>query len=132
MAYKCGIDLVEVDRIKRSIEGEHGASFLRRVFTDKEIEYCNKSGRPNFQSYAARFAAKEAFAKAMGTGICANVVMNEIEVCNIEEGSFKGKPYVTLSGRTALYFDDCEGRNIEISLSHTDGIAQAMCIVEFD
>lgn len=132
MAFKCGIDLVEVNRIKCSIEGEHGASFLRRVFTDKEIAYCNKSGRPNYQSYAARFAAKEAFAKAMGTGICANVVMNEIEVCNIEEGIFKGKTYISLSGRTAVYFEEYAGGNIEISLSHTEGLAQAVCIVEFD
>lgn len=131
MAFRCGTDLVEVERIKKAIVGEHGEAFLKRVFTAEEIEYCTKSGRADFQSYAVRFAAKEAFSKAMGTGMCADVVLNEIGVRNVMEGRFKGRPEIVLAGRTAVFFEECGGKSIEISLSHTDSIAQAVCIVEF-
>ena len=73
-----GVDLIEVERIAHSIE-RYGERFLRRVYTDLEIAYCNRK-RVSAESFAARFAAKEAGAKALGTGISRGVTWNEFQV----------------------------------------------------
>ena len=86
-----GVDLVEVERIDQSIE-RHGAHFLQRVFTEREIAYCSKMRTPG-PHYAARFAAKEAVSKAFGTGIGASVGWLDIEVARKPSGEI-GRAHV--------------------------------------
>lgn len=90
MSISCGTDIVEINRIKKSVQ--KSTSFTNRVYTVAEQEYCiaKKAGR--FQSLAARFAAKEAVSKALGTGIGESAELLDIEISNDE----LGKPIVTL------------------------------------
>lgn len=113
-----GIDLIEVDRIKRSIEN-YGQRFLDRVFTEGEQRYCK--GRP--ESFAARFAAKEAVGKALGTGI-GDISWQEIEVVNEENG----RPLLRLHGRAHQIASDKGLDNWQISLSHTKAQAIGMVV----
>lgn len=119
--YSIGIDIAEVERLRNMID-RHGDHFLKRVFTNREIEYCRP--KMNFaQNFAARFAAKEAVFKAAGTGLRVGMHWREVEVMNDP----LGKPFVELSGTTAKLL---EGKRIHISLSHTDQIAIAMVVVD--
>lgn len=122
-----GVDLVEVDRIERALTRPlTGRRFRIRVYTEREIAYCESRGRPRYQSYAARFAAKEAAMKALGTGWNRNVSWSEIEVVR-ERGH---APTIALHGKTA---DFARGRNItrfHLSLSHTATGAIAHVIAE--
>ena len=120
-----GTDIVEVSRIKKAIE-RSGAPFLERVYTPGEREYCERGTRRRFESYAARFAAKEALAKAMGTGIGENAALHEIEVVNRPNG----KPELRLSGTARAFFDtNFPGLSIDVSLTHTASIAMATVII---
>ena len=87
-----GTDIVSVERIKKSLKNKN---FLRRVFSTKEILKCKKKIN-SFNCYSKRFAAKEAFSKALGTGISKGISFNEIIILNKKSG----KPYITLSGQT--------------------------------
>lgn len=122
-----GIDLVEVERIELALNRPlTGERFRARVFTEAEIVYCESRGRVRFQSYAARFAAKEAAMKAMGTGWNRNVGWREIEVVR-ERGK---APTIALSGKAA---DFARRRNIarlHLTLSHTGRGALAHVIAE--
>jgi holo-[acyl-carrier protein] synthase len=122
-----GIDVIEVERIERALNRpQTGARFRSRVFTEREVAYCESRGRPRFQSYAARFAAKEAAMKAMGTGWNRNVGWSEIEVVR-ERGK---APTIVLHGKTAAF---ARRRNISIfhlSLTHTVRDAIAHVIAE--
>lgn len=119
-----GIDIVEIDRISRSIE-RFGSRFLDRIFTPGEIAYC--SAKKNFaESYAARFAAKEAGAKALGTGIQHGVTWKEIEVRR-EPGS---RPTLHLSGRAAFLAERMGVRRIALSLTHSTTTAMAAVHLE--
>ncbi len=122
-----GIDVVEVARLERALtRPATGARFRARVFTDGEVAYCESRGRPRFQSYAARFAAKEAAMKAMGTGWNRNVGWREIEVVR-ERGR---APRIALSGKAA---DFARRRNItgfHLSITHTATEAIAHVIAE--
>jgi holo-[acyl-carrier protein] synthase len=122
-----GIDVVEVARMERALARlATGARFRARVFTDGEVAYCESRGRPRFQSYAARFAAKEAAMKAMGTGWNRNVGWREIEVVR-ERGR---APRIVLSGKAA---DFARRRNItgfHLSITHTAAEAIAHVIAE--
>ena len=123
---RVGTDIVEVSRVKTAIE-RTGRAFLERVYTETEIGYCElgKSKR-KYESYAARFAAKEAFSKAIGTGIGENAHLNEIEVLYLDNG----KPVVRLYGETKAYFEaNFSGKEIDISLSHTSKLALATVVV---
>jgi len=115
-----GIDLVEVDRIAVSRD-RHGEIFLRRVFTPGEIATC--AGRA--ERLAARFAAKEAVAKAFGTGIGAAMTFQEIEVVN-EPG---GRPRIVLHGTAATTAAARGVVEIQISLSHTASHAIAQVLI---
>jgi len=123
MIYGIGTDLIEVDRVEKQLEKDQG--FKERVYTPTEIEYCEtKRHRP--QHYAARFAAKEAFMKALGTGWQEGVSFHEIEVIT----SPNGKPELKLYGKTA---DIAASRNITsmfVSLSHLTSFAMAIVILE--
>jgi holo-[acyl-carrier protein] synthase len=119
-----GVDLIEVERIAHSIE-RYGERFLRRVYTDLEIAYCS-SRRVSAESYAARFAAKEAGAKALGTGISRGVTWNEFQVGR-KPG---GRPVLELSGRAALLAQELGVRAISLSLTHTGSLAMATVVME--
>ena len=115
-----GIDVIEVERVKRAIE-KLGERFLNRIFTQREIEYCLRRKKP-YLSFAGRFAGKEAVMKALGTGLSDGVRWKDIEILNDE----KGKPYVVARGRVKEILGE---RRIEISISHSDTCAAAVCIV---
>lgn len=117
-----GIDLVETERIERSINKDRG--FRELVFAPEEIAYC-EAQKHKFQHYAARFAAKEAFLKAMGTGWAEGTSFNEIYV----ENDGKGKPVLKLKGHTAITLAHVDITSIRISLSHTSTLATAIVVL---
>ncbi len=123
MIYGVGIDIVETERIGRVLERQ-GQRFLDRCFTAGEIAYCQSHGRPN-QSFAARFAAKEAVSKAFGTGIGERMNFVDIEV--VREAS--GKPTVLLHGEAAVFAQELGVLEVKISLSHTENYAAAYAVV---
>lgn len=120
-----GIDLIEVHRIARSIE-RFGAHFLERLFTEAEIAYCQRKRHTAAESFAARFAAKEAGAKALGTGIGFGITWKEIEVSR-EPG---GRPTLTLHGHAAKLAEAAGVRRIALSLTHTAELAMASVAME--
>src|SRR6202051_3997570 len=122
-----GVDMIEVDRIERALNRPlTGARFRARVFTPREIEYCESRGRPRYQSYAGRFAAKEAAMKAMGTGWNRNVGWSEIEVVR-ERGK---APTIALPGRPAAFAGRKNITHFHLSITHTADQAIAHAIAE--
>jgi holo-[acyl-carrier protein] synthase len=119
-----GVDLIEVERIAHSIE-RYGERFLHRVYTDHEIAYC-RGRRVSAESFAARFAAKEAGAKALGTGISRGVTWNEFQVAR----NPGGRPVLELRGRAALLAKELGVRAISLSLTHTGSLAMATVVME--
>ena len=119
-----GIDLVENARIADVLE-RWDAQFTARVFTDAERSYCDSKAFP-VQHYAARFAIKEAVAKALRTGIGPHMGWNEIEV---QRDATSGAPSVKLHGGAELYAQTIGVERIMISLSHTHNYAVAQAIV---
>jgi holo-[acyl-carrier protein] synthase len=119
-----GIDITEVDRIARAI-ARYGERFLRRVFTEAEIRYC-ESKKNKAERYAARFAAKEAALKAIGTGWRQGVAWREIEVGR-EPG---GRPTVSFSGKVRQHAERLGARRASLSLTHTESTAMAQVILE--
>jgi holo-[acyl-carrier protein] synthase len=119
-----GVDIAEVARVQAAIE-RHGEHFLRRVFTPAEIEYC-EGHRNRYERYAARFAAKEAAMKALGTGWRRGVRWVDIEV--LREPS--GKPTLALRGATRAIADRLRVKHIALSLTHTENQALAEVIFE--
>jgi holo-[acyl-carrier protein] synthase len=120
-----GTDITEIDRIENAIEKGNNGKFLERVYTPLEIEYCESRKNSRFQSYAARFAAKEAIAKAFGTGIGQNAEFNEIEILN----DSSGKPYAYLHGKAKQFFYSLGGTSISITLSHCRQYAVAYALI---
>ncbi|MGQ9678746.1 MAG: holo-ACP synthase [bacterium] len=116
-----GIDLTSVARVKQAIE-RYGGRFLERIFTPGEVEFCSKLSRP-YPSYAARFAAKEAFSKALGTGLRGKISWRDIEVCDNE----KERPTMNISGRAKEILG---GRGVHLSLTHLDDYAAAVVVIE--
>ena len=117
-----GCDIIEIERIARAIKSE---SFIRRVFTAEEAAYCQRRGQQAAASFAARFAAKEAVLKALGTGLREGS-LQEIAVDN----DVLGKPLVQLSGHFAMLAKQLGVKNIQISLSHSRDFAVAYVIME--
>ncbi len=109
-----GTDIIEVDRLKDALENGKSGRFSAKVFTPDEVLYCESKNAAKYQSYAARFAGKEAVSKAFGTGIGENAFFNEIEILN-DAG---GKPYVKLYGRAKSFYESLGATGISISLSH--------------
>ncbi|HRO83707.1 MAG TPA: holo-ACP synthase [Niabella sp.] len=118
-----GIDIIEVERVASKIGKEQG--FREMVFSKEEIDYC-ESKTHKFEHYAARFAAKEAFFKALGTGWAKGTAFNEINIFNNE----LGKPEITLIGETANTLQHLQDSKINISLSHLKNIAAAIVVIE--
>ena len=114
-----GIDIEEVGRVERLLERQ-GKRFLDRVFAEAEIEYCTSKARPA-EHLAARIAAKEAVAKALGTGFARGVRMRDIEVVSADNGP----PKVKLHGGAAKRLDSLGAETVLLSLSHTRDYAVA-------
>jgi holo-[acyl-carrier protein] synthase len=119
-----GIDLVEVSRVEHLV-ARYGDRALRRVFTGAEVERCNLSRSPS-ESLAARFAAKEAFFKAVGTGWGQGLAWTEVEVVSAPSGA----PGVRLSGAAARLARERGVSRIHLSLTHTATHASAYLLLE--
>ncbi len=120
-----GTDIIEIERIKDSLDNRIKERFSARVFTPDEIKYCESKGVSKYQSYAARFAGKEAVSKAFGTGIGENALFNEIEILNDKNG----KPFVILHGRAKKFYEGLGASGISISLSHCSEYAVAYAAI---
>jgi holo-[acyl-carrier protein] synthase len=119
-----GIDIVEIERIARSIE-RYGDRFLQKVFTEGEIAYCRR--KKHFaESFAARFAAKEAGAKALGTGIQHGVTWKELEVRRVPGH----RPTLHLAGRAMEIANRLGVAHVSLSLTHTARLAMASVQLE--
>ena len=124
MKINCGTDIIEIDRVKKAIERLEN-KFLNKIFTKKEIEYCESKNKMRFQHYAARFAVKEAVFKAISNNLenKYQIGWKNIQVKNDD----KGKP--------SIEFLDCNIKglqNIDISISHCKSYATAIVVVIFD
>ena len=119
-----GVDLAEVPRIRASIE-RFGGRFTSRIFTPAEIAYVERKAN-RYERYAARFAAKEAGMKAIGTGWRLGVRWQDFEVVNLPSG----RPTLRLHGVAARYAERLKVRNISLSITHTAEMAMAHVILE--
>lgn len=118
-----GIDIIEIGRVKEAVQ-KYGDSFLEKVFTDKEINYCRRRRAFRYSELAVRFAAKEAYSKAIGTGIAGfgrdnnGIKWKEIEIVN----NSHGKPFFYIKGKIS--------NKVHVSLSHSRDYAVASVYVE--
>ena len=119
-----GIDIIEVERIRASHE-KFGERFLKRILRPDEIAYCCSHSQPA-PFLAARFAAKEAVSKALGTGIGRQLGWQDMEVARKESG----EPYVLLHEEGKSLFEQRKARTIHLSMSHTNSYASAVAILE--
>ena len=119
-----GIDLAEVPRIRASIE-RYGDRFINRIYTEHERAYVQRKAN-KFERYAARFAAKEAGMKALGTGWRRGVTWHDFEVANLPSG----RPTLRLHGVAKAIADKMGVRNINLSLTHTAENGMAFVIFE--
>ncbi len=119
-----GIDLAEVDRIKASIE-RYGERFLRRIYTPGEIAYVERKAN-KYERYAARFAAKEAGMKAIGTGWRRGITWQDFEVANLPSG----RPTIKFHGVAAQVAERMGVKRAHLSLTHTAQFGQAFLILE--
>ncbi len=120
-----GTDLCEVRRIQQAMEAPHGARLRERVFTPAEIAYAESKAN-RWERYAARFAAKEAGMKALGTGWHGGVGWHDFEVANLPSG----RPTLKLHGVAAEIAARMGVRNVSLSLTHTSEQAMAIVILE--
>ncbi len=123
MIFGVGIDHIEVERVKKSVDTVEG--FLEKVFTRNEIDNC-ETRKTKHQCYAARFAAKEAMMKALGTGWQNGVSFTDIEIANDE----MGKPVMHTYGKVDEILKLNKIQSIHVSLSHIKSTAAAMVILE--
>lgn len=124
-----GIDIVDVGRMKRVLgAGSRGERFKRRVFTDEERAYCEGRAARAAESYAARFAAKEAVKKALGSPARFGFAWPDIEVIRLASGA----PRIVLHGRTKAKAQSMGASVIHLSLSHVETFAVAQAVVERD
>jgi holo-[acyl-carrier protein] synthase len=120
-----GVDLAEVDRVRAALTASHGERFRRRVFTPGEIAYVEKKAN-KYERYAARFAAKEAGMKAIGTGWRGGIKWTDFEVANLPSG----KPTLRLHGKAAELAARLGVRSIALSITHTAAMACAFVVLE--
>jgi holo-[acyl-carrier protein] synthase len=120
-----GVDLCEVDRIRKAIDSSHGRRFVERVFTPREIAYVERKANP-YERYAARFAAKEAGMKALGTGWQGGLGWQDLEVVNLPSG----RPTLQFHRRAAEIAEKLGAINVALSITHTAEQALAMVILE--
>ncbi len=116
-----GTDIIEIERVRRAVSSEH---FKAKVFTTNEQNYCESRGVQSAASYAARFAAKEAFFKALGTGIF--TALTEVEILN----NSSGKPEIFLYDKAKIFTESLGVKKIFVSLSHSREFATAFVVLE--
>ncbi len=123
MKVKCGVDIIEISRIKDSIENL-GDKFLKKVYTKKEIDYCESKGKSKFEHYAARFAVKEAAFKAVSEEVedKFKITWKDVETINDENGRPKTE---------ILFVNDQKIENVDVSISHCKDYAIANVTVLF-
>ena len=124
MIFGTGLDIIEISRIKSSLE-KYSPRFENKLFTNKEIDYCQSQADPG-KHFAARFAVKEAVSKSLGTGITREVGFKDIEVVN----QVSGKPIVRMTGPGKQLFEKLNLKSIHISISHDRNYAIAQAIAE--
>jgi len=118
-----GVDIIDIPRIKKMVEDD--SRFIEKIFSASETAYCNEKARKEIH-FAARFAAKEAFFKAIGTGWRYGMSWQDISVENDE----LGKPGIVLSGKTLDFFKEKGFQSIQLSISHTKENAVAFVVIE--
>ena len=116
-----GTDIIEIERVRKAVGKKH---FTDNVYTEIEQAYCESRGSHSVASYAARFAAKEAFFKALGTGIVTR--LTDVEIANDERGA----PKINLRGKALTLAEAAGVKKISISLSHSRDFATAVCVLE--
>lgn len=123
MIFGIGIDIIEVDRVGKQVSDSKG--FREQIFTEREIKYC-EGKRSKAQNYAVRFAAKEAFFKALGTGWRGGMAWSEVEILN----NRLGKPEIVVHGKIRKFIEKKKISGIHVSLSHINNLANAFVIIE--
>ena len=121
MVLGLGIDIIEIDRIKKSIEN-YGERFLNKIFTQEEIIYCNNKFN-KYQHYAARFAAKEAVYKALASGWKEGLRWKDIEIQN----DASGMPSINPNGKFQKFLSD--NTQLKISISHSENYVTSVAII---
>jgi len=124
MIYGIGTDIIEVSRMDKHLENND--ALRDKLFTEAEQKYCEKGKITRGQCYAARFAAKEAFFKALGTGYRYGMAFHEIEVFNDE----LGKPYIQPTGKVKEFVEEQRIKSIYLSISHVKELANAFVVLE--
>ena len=124
MIISVGTDIIEVYRIRETIE--RTPRFVERVFTKNERVYCNAKGAAAAQSFAARFAAKEAFLKALRTGWRGKISWQDVEINNDEWGA----PFLKINGEASQILESLGANSVHLSMSHTTDHATATVILE--
>jgi holo-[acyl-carrier protein] synthase len=124
MVFGIGTDIIEVKRMQRHLENND--ALRMKLYTDGERAYCERANVMKYQSYAARFAAKEAFFKALGTGYRYGMAFHEIEVMNDE----LGKPFIKPHGKVKEYLETNKVKHIHLTISHVKKMASAFVVLE--
>ena len=117
---KVGLDVIEIERVREALE--RYPRFRERCFTEAERAYCDSRANPA-QHYAARFAGKEAVGKALGFGVARSFAWKDVEIAG------RPKPSVTLSGQVAAWSHRVGAGELDLSMTHSRGIAAAVCVV---
>lgn len=126
LIYGIGCDLCDIARLAKSLDGAHGAAFMKRVYGEAErAALAALGGAHRTASAAADFAAKEAFVKAAGTGLAGPFALHEIEAVRLESGA----PAYRFSGGAAEWMA-ARSLRAHLSLSHESGLAMAVCVLE--
>ena len=124
MIFGTGIDIIEVDRIKNSIQ-KYSDRFKKKIFTQKEIDYCHSQADPA-KHFAARFTVKEAVLKCFGTGMTGGILWKDIEVDKLNSG----QPFINLYGNGKKLFNQLNLKHIHVSITHDKTYAAAHAIAE--
>lgn len=124
MIFGIGTDIIEVERMQKHLEDND--TLVQKLFTKDEQAYCDKGNKTKWQRYAARFSAKEAFFKALGTGYRYGMAFHEIEVKNDE----LGKPFIEPHGVVKEYLEKEKVKVIHLTISHVKAMANAFVILE--
>ena len=125
MIFGIGTDIIEVSRMEKHLENND--ALKQKLYTKAEQEYCGKGKLTQSQCFAARFAAKEAFFKALGTGYRYGMAFKEIEVLNDE----LGKPFINPHGKVKEFIEEKKIKSIHLSISHVKEMANAFVVLEF-
>lgn len=124
MIHGTGVDIIQISRIQKSLE-KYAQRFEERVFTRREIDYCRSRPEP-FKHFAARFAAKEAVLKSLGTGMAEGITWKDLEILTLESG----QPTLNITGRCREICESLNLKGIHISMSHDNLYAVAQAVAE--